>query len=190
MTTYQSPSIRLEARSQSRGLPFLRKSSIVGTSGLGPGCVQTIETRQPWLAAPHAATGKATSPFDLQVDGSLRADDSALRDWMRLRRESLRLLTRYRRLDRGPVRASLAAGRRLPLAVVGIGFRAPAHRETVALGAIDDVGHRFRGFPEGDRQNTCRERIEGSGMSGLAGIEQPFHARDCSFRWQTPAGAT
>ena len=80
------------------------------------------------------------------------------------------------RLRRGPESSlvlTVAA-----LGIVGIAFLAPGHRETIALAAVHHERNRLGGFPERDRQPAGSQRIEGAGVAGALGLEQPLHHRD------------
>src|SRR5450759_4078902 len=79
------------------------------------------------------------------------------------------------RLGGGPDLAGLDD---LALSIVGIAFLAPGDREAVALAAVHHERDGLGSLAERDRQAPGGERIEGSGMAGALGLEQPLHHRD------------
>src|SRR6266850_1203028 len=64
------------------------------------------------------------------------------------------------------------------LGIVSIAFLAPGDRETIALATVHHERNGLGGLAERDRQAAGGERIEGAGMAGALGLEQPFHDRD------------
>jgi len=64
------------------------------------------------------------------------------------------------------------------LGVVGVALLAPAHGEAVALAAVHDEGDGLGGLAKSNGQGAGGQRIEGAGVAGALGVEQPLHHRD------------
>ena len=86
------------------------------------------------------------------------------------------------RLDSSDIGPPITLLRHRPLGIIGCGFSTPAHCKPICLLAINHIRHGFCALAECQRQNTGRQRIKRSGMTGFFGIQQPAHSRNCISR--------